>query len=159
MCSDFATHTCGECNYEVMCTDCCQKMHRHPKRAHHSPVLISESAEFASQSASNTQSSSPSVQPPRPTDDNHSSWELSDEEITPSLEESFTHAAKIATLAERFNLTKFKDYQRKAIDAVLSGQDVIVVQPTGSGKSLCFQFPAVHENKKTIVVTPTISLM
>lgn len=38
-------------------------------------------------------------------------------------------------------------------------KDTLVVQPTGSGKSLCFQFPAVHTGKISLVITPTISLM
>ena len=38
-------------------------------------------------------------------------------------------------------------------------RDTLVVQPTGSGQSLCFQFPPVHQNKKSVVITPTISLM
>ena len=41
----------------------------------------------------------------------------------------------------------------------MEGQDTLVVQPTGSGKSLCFQFPPVYQNKKAVVITPTISLM
>ena len=47
----------------------------------------------------------------------------------------------------------------KVISALLSGKNCLVVHPTGSGKSLCFQFPPVFENKKAIVLTPTISLM
>ena len=125
-------------------------MHMHPKRIHHSPTMLVEPPDLSMQSHKPTCMSSSL---PQPSLIRCSDEELSDEEITPSLEESFTHAAKIATLAERFNLTRFKSYQKKAIDNVLSGQDTIVVQPTGSGKSLCFQFPAVHENKKVIVVT------
>ena len=41
----------------------------------------------------------------------------------------------------------------------LEGHDSLVLQPTGSGKSLCFQFPPIYENKKAIVISPTISLM
>ena len=43
--------------------------------------------------------------------------------------------------------------------SVLEGKDTLVIQPTGSGKSLCFQFPAIYQHKKTVVVSPTISLM
>ena len=70
---------------------------------------------------------------------------------SPSLNDTFECAAKIATLAECFNLTRFKDFQRKVIDSTLSGKDSIVVQPTGSGKSLCYQFPPVYQNKKALV--------
>ena len=41
----------------------------------------------------------------------------------------------------------------------VKGKDSLVIQPTGSGKSLCFQFPPVYQNKKAIIITPTISLM
>ena len=78
---------------------------------------------------------------------------------SPSLNETFEHATKIATLAECFSLTTFNDFQELVIDNTLVGRDSIIVQPTGSGKSLCFQFPPVYTNKKAIVVSPTISLM
>ena len=68
-------------------------------------------------------------------------------------------ASMIMTLAEKFNLTRFRVYQKQVITALLSGQDCLVVQPTGSDKSMCFQFPAVHQNKISIVITPMISLM
>ncbi len=45
------------------------------------------------------------------------------------------------------------------ICATLEGKDTLVVQPTGAGKRLCFQFPTTVTNKMTIVITPTISLM
>ena len=75
------------------------------------------------------------------------------------MEESFQHATLIATLAEKFGLTSFKPFQKNVISATLDGSDTLVIYPTGSGKSLCFQFPPVYQNKKAIVVTPTISLM
>ena len=76
-----------------------------------------------------------------------------------AAEDSFQHATKIATLAEKFCLTSFKKFQREVIDATLVGKDTLVVYPTGSGKSLCFQFPPVYLNKKAVIITPTISLM
>lgn len=45
------------------------------------------------------------------------------------------------------------------IDSTLEGKDTLIIQGTGSGKSLCYQFPPVFEGKKGIVVSPTISLM
>ena len=42
---------------------------------------------------------------------------------------------------------------------MLNNRDALVIQPTGSGKSLCFQFPAIYTKKLTLVITPTISLM
>ena len=66
----------------------------------------------------------------------------------------------IATLAEWFQLTSFKPFQKEVIDfAMHQKRDTLVIYPTGSGKSLCFQFPPVYENKKAVVITPTISLM
>lgn len=62
-------------------------------------------------------------------------------------------------LIKKFNLTTFKDWQLRAIKALIGRQDVLVVQPTGSGKSLCYQFPAVWLKRTTLVLTPTISLM
>ena len=66
---------------------------------------------------------------------------------SPSLDESLQHATLIATLAEKFHLTSFKPFQKTVINATLEGKDTLVIQPTGSGKSLCFLFPPVHENK------------
>ena len=62
-------------------------------------------------------------------------------------------------LADRFQLTSFKDWQQRAIEAAILGKDTLIIQPTGSGKSLCFQFPAVWSKKTTVVITPTVSLM
>ena len=66
---------------------------------------------------------------------------------------------RVATLAETFGLTSFKPFQSIIIDSCLKGKDTIVVQPTGNGKSLCFQFAAVYTGKISLVITPTISLM
>ncbi len=63
------------------------------------------------------------------------------------------------TLASAFNLPAFRPYQREVIQDVLNGQDVICVMPTGAGKSLCFQLPAVVLGGLTLVVSPLISLM
>ncbi len=100
------------------------------------------------------------------TDQHSESHELSmetDEEFpfpsSPSLDDAFQEATMVATLAETFSLTHFKGFQKDVIKATLEGRDSIVLQPTGSGKSLCFQFPPIYENKKAVVISPTISLM
>ena len=62
-------------------------------------------------------------------------------------------------LAKHFKLSEFKDWQLKAIDAVLEGKDFLIIQPTGSGKSICYQLPPFATKKMTVVVTPTIALM
>ena len=60
----------------------------------------------------------------------------------------------------RFGLSKFENFQLHAIQSVCLGRDTIVVQPTGSGKSLCFQLPSLIDRKKfVVVVSSTISLI
>jgi ATP-dependent DNA helicase RecQ len=62
-------------------------------------------------------------------------------------------------LAERFGLGSFRPGQRDVVEAVLAGRDVVAVMPTGAGKSLCFQLPAVLLEGTTVVVSPLIALM
>ena len=58
-----------------------------------------------------------------------------------------------------FGYDGFRDGQAEIVGAVLAGEDVFAVMPTGSGKSLCFQLPAVLGNALTVVVSPLIALM
>lgn len=59
-----------------------------------------------------------------------------------------------------FGFNSFKPFQLQAIHAIQEGHDVVMVQPTGSGKSLCFQVPSVVEvNTVIIVISPTVSLI
>ena len=62
-------------------------------------------------------------------------------------------------LARYWGYTSFRPLQRDAMDAVLAGRDSVVVMPTGSGKSLCFQAPAAIGSGLAVVVSPLISLM
>ena len=64
-----------------------------------------------------------------------------------------------AALRDRFGFPAFRAGQREACDAALAGRDVLVVMPTGSGKSLCYQLPALLRDDLTIVVSPLVSLM
>jgi ATP-dependent DNA helicase RecQ len=64
-----------------------------------------------------------------------------------------------STLRERFGLTEFRAGQREAIEAVLEGRDGLVIMPTGSGKSLIYQLPALLLPGLTVVVSPLIALM
>lgn len=58
-----------------------------------------------------------------------------------------------------FNIDSFKNYQKDVIHHILQNKNCIVVMPTGSGKSLCYQFPSLITNKITIVFSPLISIM
>jgi ATP-dependent DNA helicase RecQ len=62
-------------------------------------------------------------------------------------------------LREVFGFDDFRPGQREAVEAACSGQDVLVVMPTGAGKSLCYQLPALMRDDLTIVVSPLVSLM
>src|SRR5215469_6959148 len=58
-----------------------------------------------------------------------------------------------------FGFAAFRAGQAEIIDTILSGRDVLAVMPTGSGKSLCYQLPALLREGLTLVVSPLIALM
>lgn len=62
-------------------------------------------------------------------------------------------------LLERFGLATFRPGQREAVEAALEGRDSLVVMPTGGGKSLCYQLPALAGQGLVVVVSPLIALM
>src|SRR4051794_14831929 len=62
-------------------------------------------------------------------------------------------------LRELFGFEGFRPGQREAVVAARDGRDVLVVMPTGSGKSLCYQLPALMRTDLTLVVSPLVSLM
>jgi len=64
-----------------------------------------------------------------------------------------------AVLRDTFGYPDFRPPQIKAVQAVLSGRDALLLLPTGGGKSLCYQVPALLRDGLTIVVSPLISLM
>ena len=66
---------------------------------------------------------------------------------------------KRQVLKEIFGFDKFRPGQEQVVDALLAGRNVLTVMPTGSGKSLCFQVPALICGGLTIVVSPLVALM
>lgn len=66
---------------------------------------------------------------------------------------------KYMALKQHFGHTQFRPGQEHLIDAILAGQDVMGVMPTGGGKSICYQLPALLLPGITLVISPLISLM
>lgn len=64
-----------------------------------------------------------------------------------------------STLKTTFGYDDFRAGQDEVIEAVLAGRDVLAVMPTGSGKSMCYQLPALVDGGLTVVVSPLIALM
>ena len=75
-----------------------------------------------------------------------------------------TSAATVSSRArqllhERFGYDDFRPGQQAIIDALVEGKNVLAVMPTGSGKSLCYQLPALLQDGCTLVISPLIALM
>jgi ATP-dependent DNA helicase RecQ len=68
-------------------------------------------------------------------------------------------ADALVSLRAHFGFADFREGQREVIAAILEGKDAVVVMPTGSGKSLCYQLPAMMFGGATVVVSPLIALM
>ena len=65
----------------------------------------------------------------------------------------------LAMLQRTFGYTSYRPLQRDIVTAVLHGRDVFVLMPTGGGKSLCYQLPALVHDGLTVVISPLIALM
>ncbi|HET8809057.1 MAG TPA: DEAD/DEAH box helicase, partial [Flavobacteriaceae bacterium] len=64
-----------------------------------------------------------------------------------------------AALQQHFGFSQFRPNQKKIIQNVLGGNDVLALMPTGGGKSLCYQLPAMLQDGLTVVISPLIALM
>src|ERR1700677_720413 len=73
--------------------------------------------------------------------------------------DSPTVAAAELVLRKTFGFAEFRSGQAEIVDAILEGRDVLAVMPTGSGKSVCYQLPALLRDGLTVVVSPLIALM
>jgi ATP-dependent DNA helicase RecQ len=77
----------------------------------------------------------------------------------PAIENSAAMSAALVKLERVFGFTSLRPGQPEVVEAILAGEDVLAVMPTGAGKSLCYQLPAVVDGRLTVVVSPLIALM
>ncbi|MEP1443525.1 MAG: DNA helicase RecQ [Hyphomicrobiales bacterium] len=68
-------------------------------------------------------------------------------------------AAKMAVLNDVFGYDKFREGQERVVDCLLNGESVLAIMPTGAGKSLCFQVPALALGGLSVVISPLVALM
>src|SRR5206468_10437645 len=79
---------------------------------------------------------------------------------SPILDSRLPMSVTLLNVLERYwGYTSFRPLQQDAMDAVIAGRDSLLVLPTGGGKSLCFQAPALVREGLAVVVSPLISLM
>jgi ATP-dependent DNA helicase RecQ len=70
-----------------------------------------------------------------------------------------TESSPAHILRQTFGYREFRDHQEGIVDALLEGRDALAVMPTGAGKSLCYQLPAICRAGTCVVISPLISLM
>lgn len=83
---------------------------------------------------------------------------MSVSELLPTADSTPIHDAKLA-LQKYFGFREFLDGQEPVIASIVGGRDTMVIMPTGGGKSLCYQLPAMVMDGVTVVVSPLIALM
>jgi ATP-dependent DNA helicase RecQ len=66
---------------------------------------------------------------------------------------------KFQLLKSVFGHASFRTFQEEAVDAILSGRDLMMILPTGAGKSLCYQLPSLRMDGVTVVISPLLALM
>ena len=79
--------------------------------------------------------------------------------MTGTTESPVALATPADTLHRVFGFRQFRPLQQQVIEHVIAGGDAFVLMPTGGGKSLCYQVPALHRPGTAVVVSPLISLM
>ena len=83
----------------------------------------------------------------------------SEDKLVPTESKQINTIDLKEALKSHFGFEGFKDEQEKIIHTLLSGDDVFVIMPTGGGKSLCYQLPALIKGGTAIIISPLIALM